>query len=1294
MSLDEVAPDSGQQRADRSQATLPLRVVIDAARFDQDGALNCLGWAVGSPEIIALTVMSRGQEIGRAKYGLKRPDVGERMARYPGAAVSGFSFVGSSPLLSDLRFITLQVLQRDGKQTNVLVPLAMQADSPVHVSRTASVARAVPDTPPQRPAAALRMHCDKVTIRADGSVGASGWALHKSGISSIEIFVGDAKVGEATAVLPRPDVADEYPEAAQGPNCGFEFRGAVGRPLEGPQHVSVRVRSNSGEEVTARRTVEVEATARPAAVAGASAIRLHLDAPESADGVVRGKVDDRLTVIGWAVGQAAIASVTVYFDDERLGDAYHGIRRQDIEQAVPDWPNALLSGFAFAVPARVLRNGDHRLKVVATDAEGRTQAVEVSVAVDRQSGNARQPLRTRIPFVETQTLRNLLESWRQSPRFLAIVPVREFGEAGESLAATLKSICAQTYADWQVIVLHDLRGAQATSLKKRSLEAMGEVAARLSVRSLGETGWPEAARGASDLVAVLRPGDVWASDAFIRFALRFASGDRGPAVIYADERRQDELSGEWQAFHKPGWSPQLAWSTNYLGRGWVATSPLAQEEFQTPGAYACASDYERVLRMTERAKAVIHLPQLLTQLGGTADTPQAERAALQSAMRRRGEGAKVLQGLVRGSYRIKPAAAVVGKVSIIIPTIAARGLVETCVRSIRERSTYTDFEIILVDNIRGPSAKWKRWFKANANRVVHVDEDFNWSRLNNLGRKQASGDYLLFLNDDIEVIEPGWLEALLEQACNPQVGVVGARLLYPDGKVQHAGMFLSNHGVARHAFRFAEADDAGYFGQSLTLRNVAAVTGACMMVKAEVFDRLGGFDEAHSVINNDIDFCLRAQAAGLNVVYTPFAQLRHHELASRAQVADVYDRSAFLKQWAAAFDHGDPYFNPNLLADADDFLIDTEPLRTIFAGSPLFDAAAIRRILVVKLDHIGDFITSIPAIRKLHAAFPEASLTLLVAPAVAQLARSLEGVSEVIEFSFFHARSGSGMVPLTPEALDALRARLVARQFDLAADLRKHPDTRHLLQCTGAVWLAGFDHRGEFPWLDIALEWEGDLATRNKHSHVSEDLVNLVSAITNAGEVDRSLMPREASLGPLPANVPEEIYRRPVVCIHPAAGSPMRQWPAAHFSRLVDLLVRALPVNVVLVGGPDEVDLAGEVLAGVTDRKRVWSLVGKTKLSEMPAVLQRCALFIGNNSGPQHLAAALGVPTVAIHSAVIDSREWGPIGTRAIALRRDMHCGPCYLATPGDCFRGLACLTQITPRSVFERCREFLRIPQ
>jgi ADP-heptose:LPS heptosyltransferase len=518
-------------------------------------------------------------------------------------------------------------------------------------------------------------------------------------------------------------------------------------------------------------------------------------------------------------------------------------------------------------------------------------------------------------------------------------------------------------------------------------------------------------------------------------------------------------------------------------------------------------------------------------------------------------------------------------------------------------------------------------------------------------------------------------------------------LLYRDGKVQHAGMFLANNGIGRHAFRFAANDDPCYFGLALTQRNVIAITGACMLVRRETFENLGRFDEAHEIVNNDLDFCLRVHRAGLLTVYTPYATLTHYELASRANLKDVFDLSHFNAAWKTTFAAGDPYFNPRLSRHADDYRPDDEPVQWVVSGAPMFMPEEIQQILVVKLDHIGDFVTALPPIRRLKKLFPHARITVLAGPASRAFVSLESCIDEFIPFAFFHARSQLGERELTMEDYAELAAQLRPYRFDLAVDLRKHLSTRDVLKHTGARFLAGFDYLGQFPYLDIALDWDGDRTLQRKRSHIVDDLMALVNAIGHASESDRILMqpgPEAMPLAELPDQV-QALFAKPVVAIHPGAGNITKQWPEEHFSALIDLLIEKNDVNILLVGGPDEVEVANALLDNVQRPNAIASMAGKTSLVDLPRLLKNCVLYIGNDSGPKHIAAAVGIPTVGIHSGVVDPVEWGPIGPNAVALRRNMTCSPCYLANASDCPRSLACLRLFEPNLVYETADMLLK---
>jgi ADP-heptose:LPS heptosyltransferase/GT2 family glycosyltransferase len=829
----------------------------------------------------------------------------------------------------------------------------------------------------------------------------------------------------------------------------------------------------------------------------------------------------------------------------------------------------------------------------------------------------------------------------------------------------------------------------------RLVDGFGDLAERIDIRLDAPSAalLADLVRGPPDrplnLIGFLLAGDELGCDALLEMAIASGSEPDGE-LFYCDERRISPVSDNVEAFFKPQWSPDLLTATNYIGRFWCALPSTLRRSRVTMGDWFQFGDYELILRCTETAAGVYHVPKVLCERGRRQlDHPDQERAALERAMFRRGVEGTIVDGAAPGYYRVKRTPGPQGLVSIIIPTCAAEGRIKTCIETLRAVTAYRNYELIAVENIPNERSDWKSWLHEQVDAVVTCDEPFNWSRFNNLGATAAKGEFLLFLNDDTEIIEPDWLDALVEHAERPEVGVIGARLLYPDRTVQHAGIFWTPRG-GRHAFRGVPGSDPGYFGLSLVERDVLAVTGACFMVRREVFDALGGFDENHSIVNNDVDFCLRSWERGQSVIYTPYATLIHQEGVSRHALGDEFDVEAFGRRWGRKLRAGDPHYHPHLSRERDDYVPEVEAAELVYSSRPLFNRARIHNILAVKLDHLGDFITAIPALQRLQRHFPQARLHLLASPGVAELSNLVPGLAGTIEFEFFFPQSGRGQRILTDADLAVLQQRLQPYSFDLAIDLRKAPETRPLLACSGARWLAGFDHNDQFPWLDIVAEWETDVAGARKRSHVSADLMRLVDAVAMATEAEPT--PRRAppalailaALG-LPAG-------RKFVCVHPGVGSPIRQWPAEHFAALIDLLAGAHDVDIVLIGSADDAEIEASVMANVQRGDSVHSLIGKLSLTQLPQVLASAALFVGNNSGPKHLAARLGVPTVGVHSGTVDAREWGPLGVNAVAIRKRMICSPCYFSDPASCQREIACLAELQPPEVYEICRRLLSI--
>jgi ADP-heptose:LPS heptosyltransferase/GT2 family glycosyltransferase len=992
-------------------------------------------------------------------------------------------------------------------------------------------------------------------------------------------------------------------------------------------------------------------------------------------------VGSRLTIDGWVLCDSGVAGIDVLMDGSSAGEAHYGLVRQDVARAFPAREDAVRCGFAFHCPPRLLRPGRHmaELRVRTRDDEVLTRSIAFEVRETEEAGRG-PAIRIRVPTAEVNDLKAALDRHGGHYRIGLALRLPSGGQDSGALSRTLESLAQQVYRDWYLIAPAgwEANGIAPPELASKVVVAHGEA-------------WPDGL----DYIGLVTAGDQLGVDMLAEMALEAALSE-GADFVYADEWRLPPGGDTAEAFYKPDYSPNLLLSKNYVGRPWLASVALLARAGITAASLTARGEYDTVLRCTEKARSVRHLAKLVCVRGDIGDSPGMELTALREAAARRGYIREVVPGLVNGSWRVRRPAPARGRISVIIPTCGARGMIERCVHSLRATADGRDLEIICIENIAAEDRHWKEWLVSHADVVLSTTEAFNWSRFNNLAATRASGEFLLFLNDDIEAEQPGWIDAMVELATQSSVGVAGARLLYPNRTVQHAGMFLSPGGVGRHAFRFAGEDDPGYFGLALTERDVSAVTGACMMMRRTHFEALGGFDETHDIINNDLDFCLRTIEAGLQVVFTPFATLIHHEQASRAAMPDKYDTRLFQERWRLQFAKGDPFHSPQLTMQHDDIVVNEEPMRIVCAGHPLFDGEEIRRILVVKVDHIGDFVTAMPAIRRLHTSFPKAEIFVLAAPAAHAFAALEPAITELLSFEFFHTRSALGQKKLGEAEVAALRARLAPYRLDLAIDLRKHADTRPLLLATGAKLLAGYDHAGQFPWLDIGLEWEGDRGLHPKRSHIVDDLVNLVQTVVTASMSDRTGLSKEA-IATLQAQIPppdslRNFFRKPVVCMHPGAGNEMKQWPEESFVALADLLVQEAGTNVVVIGGPDEVEIADRIAVMAADPIAVRSVAGVVPLRMLPALISRCALYVGNDSGPKHVAALVGVPTIGIHSGTVDPTEWAPFGPEAVAVGRAMQCSPCYLNRLTDCVRNLACIRQIDPGAIFALCRR--RLPR
>jgi GT2 family glycosyltransferase len=387
-------------------------------------------------------------------------------------------------------------------------------------------------------------------------------------------------------------------------------------------------------------------------------------------------------------------------------------------------------------------------------------------------------------------------------------------------------------------------------------------------------------------------------------------------LIYTDEDKREPDGRLVDPFFKPDWSPDHLMSRNYVCHLLVVRRHLLDRLGGLRSDYDGSQDYDLVLRATEQTDRIAHIHEPLytwrkvpgSTSGESGAKPwalDAARRALAAALDRRGTPGEVVDGLHPTTYRVRYAIRGRPKVSIVIPTRDRVDLLRNCIDSVLARSTYTNCEILVLDN-ESSTADTLAYLADLPGRVVRYPHRFNYARMMNLAAHEATGDLLLFLNNDTQVITPDWLEAMVEHAQRPEVGIVGPRLLYPNGQPQHEGTIVGHMGG--HA---GNVDHGGYWGLGDIVRNCSAVTGACLMVRPSVYAEIGGHDERLRIAWNDVDLCLRVRQAGYQVVYTPYAELYHVEGGTRGIHAHVDDDDFFEARWFTQRCM-DPYYNANL----------------------------------------------------------------------------------------------------------------------------------------------------------------------------------------------------------------------------------------------------------------------------------------------------------------------------------------------------------------------------------------------
>lgn len=504
------------------------------------------------------------------------------------------------------------------------------------------------------------------------------------------------------------------------------------------------------------------------------------------------------------------------------------------------------------------------------------------------------------------------------------------------LKELIDSIRKQTYANWQLCLADGSEGEEIREYLKKNYGRER----RLYYKKLKKNGGIsrntnaaiQMARG--EYIMLCDHDDIVTADALFEI-VKALNKNRRADVIYTDE---DKVSMDGRHYFEPNFKPDFNLfrlrENNYICHIFVVKRELLEKAGLFRPEFDGAQDYDLIFRCCEKAERIVHIPKVLyhwrCHMESTAADPESKRYAYEAGQRAIEEHYKRMEIPAKvelterpGWYRSRVEIRENPMVSIIIPNKDHIEDLNLCLSSIYEKSTYQNFEVLIVENNSEAPETFAYYEEVSGKyprvRVLTWKEEFNFAAINNFAARQAKGAYLLFLNNDVEIITRQWLEEMLQICQQKQVGMVGAKLYYPDDTIQHAGVVLGLGGIAGHIMCRASREDAGYMGRMVSVQEISAVTAACMMVKTQTFWAVEGYDETFCVAFNDIDLCMKVRAKKQKVVFTPYAELYHYESKSRG-LEDTpekqfrFDKEVkrFEEKWGAKLAKGDPYYSPNL----------------------------------------------------------------------------------------------------------------------------------------------------------------------------------------------------------------------------------------------------------------------------------------------------------------------------------------------------------------------------------------------
>lgn len=519
---------------------------------------------------------------------------------------------------------------------------------------------------------------------------------------------------------------------------------------------------------------------------------------------------------------------------------------------------------------------------------------------------------------------------------LISVAVPAFRTPETFLIQMVESLLAQTYSNWELCIAN---GSPEDTVMKGVLEQYMKKDSRIRVSELTENkgiaGNTNAAleMAEGEFVGLLDHDDLLAPNALYE-VVKALEADRELDAVYTDEDKvTTELDEHFQPHLKPDFNLDLLRSNNYICHFFVVRRSVVKKAGGFRQEFDGAQDHDFIFRCVETARKVGHISEILyhwrTHKASTADNPaskmyafDAGKRAIEAHLERTGTEGVVTHTPDLGFFRVKYPVQGNPLVSIIIPNKDEKETLKDCIESIRKKTEYENYEIIIVENNSTTEEIFQYYKELSQDpriRLLRWKKEFNYSAINNYGVSHARGEYLLFLNNDVKIITPGWIKEMLGVCQRPEVGAVGVKLIYPDNTIQHAGCVIGIGGIAGHMFVDMPANRTGYLHKASILQDMSAVTAACMMMKRTAFEEAGGFTEKLSVAFNDVDLCLKVRKNKKLIVYDPYVELYHMESKTRGaedsteKVRRFQEEIEYMRcQWIDILKNGDPYYNKNL----------------------------------------------------------------------------------------------------------------------------------------------------------------------------------------------------------------------------------------------------------------------------------------------------------------------------------------------------------------------------------------------